>query len=177
MLNNKSWSNRFETLSVGFSAKQKITGRGSLALKHKKRSSRLDELARTYRYERIASGALASGQLEYLSCVWQDLSSSRPLCAPFSLSRSLPPLPFSSSARPLLFHRLSHSGHARHSITLFHRPRYSSRHSTRLGTYVWLREMLLCISSRMFDGALLFKHGPRHYRWTDHVFGSAYVRG
>lgn len=86
MLNNKSWSNRFETLSVGFSAKQKITGRGSLALKHKKRSSRLDELARTYRYERIASGALANGQLEYLSCVWQDLSSSRPLRAPFSLA-------------------------------------------------------------------------------------------
>lgn len=58
-----------------------------MALKHKKRSSRLDELARTYRYERIASGALASGQLEYLSCVWQDLSSSRPL-ALFLLYRS-----------------------------------------------------------------------------------------
>lgn len=95
---------------------------------------------------------------------------------PFLSHSPPPPLSFSSSARPLLFHRLSHSGHARHSITLFHRPRYSSRHSTRLGTYVWLREMLLCISSRMFDGALLFKHGPRHYRWTDmssdlHTYG------
>lgn len=34
-------------------------------------------------------------------------------------------------------------------------PLAQSRHSACPGTYVWLREMLSCISSRMFDGALL----------------------
>ena len=59
---------------------------------------------------------------------------------------------------------------------MFHRPLATPLDTRRVwDTYVWLREMLLCISSRMFDGALLFKHRPRHHRWTDRVFGSAYV--
>lgn len=66
-------------------------------------------------YERTASGALASGQLEYLSCVWQNLSPPLPI-PPLTLSLSLSlPLLYASPLHrspPLLFHRLSHSGPA-----------------------------------------------------------------
>lgn len=51
------------------------------------------------------------------------------------------------------------------------------RLSTCPGTYVWLREMLSCISSRMFDGALLFKHGPRHHGWAVSTNLHTFARG
>lgn len=56
-------------------------------------------------------------------------------------------------------------------------PLPQSRHSACPGTYVWLREMLSCISSRMFDGALLFKHGPRHHGWAASTNLHTFARG
>lgn len=83
-----------------------------------------------------------------------------PLSLALPLSYASSPLLSPVRLPPLFHHERSVSFRPRD--TPFHRPRYSSRYSTRLGTYVWLREMLSCISSRMFDGALLFKHGARH---------------
>lgn len=140
-------------------AKWKITGqRGSLALEHIRR--RVWAFTRSREHVRTNS----------FGCFGKRPTRVSLMCLP----EFVPAPPHSPSHSLSLFHTLlllspvrllfcfTDSVSFRPRDTPFHRPRYSSRYSTRLGTYVWLREMLSCISSRMFDGALLFKHGARH---------------